>query len=82
MFCFYLIFKKKKKKSTQSAHPGRVMQIGENPQDSNKLLVGYSSGLIALWDLRTRVAEARFKYGDVNYLFFCFYYFLMIIYSI
>ncbi|TPP67888.1 STXB5 [Fasciola gigantica] len=49
---------------SQSAHPGRVVQIAESPQDPNKLLIGYSSGFLTLWDLRTKAAEARFKYSD------------------
>ncbi|KAA0199105.1 Syntaxin-binding protein 5 [Fasciolopsis buskii] len=53
---------------SQSAHPGRVVQIAENPQDPNKLLIGYSSGFLTLWDLRTKAAEARFKYSDVSEL--------------
>ncbi|CAL8108438.1 unnamed protein product [Calicophoron daubneyi] len=57
---------------TQSAHPGRVVQIAENPQDTNKLLIGYSSGFLVLWDLRTKTAEARFQYSD-NLNGFCWH---------
>ncbi|KER20493.1 hypothetical protein T265_10963 [Opisthorchis viverrini] len=53
----------------QSSHPGRVIQIAENPQDANKLLIAFSSGLIILWDLRTRSTEARFRYNERLYGF-------------
>ncbi|KAF5403307.1 hypothetical protein PHET_03020 [Paragonimus heterotremus] len=56
----------------QSVHPGRVIQIAENPQDSSKLLIGYSSGFLVLWDLRTKSAEARFKYSE-NLNGFCWH---------
>ncbi len=43
-----------------------MVQISEHPQDSNKLLIGYSSGLLVLWDLRAKDAEARFKFTEVR----------------
>ncbi len=51
---------------SQSQRPGSVVQISEHPQDSNKLLIGYSSGLLVLWDLRAKDAEARFKFTEVR----------------
>ncbi|VDL18373.1 unnamed protein product [Hymenolepis diminuta] len=50
---------------TQSQRPGSVVQLAEHPQNSNKLLIGYSSGLLVLWDLRAKAAEARFHYLEV-----------------
>ncbi|CAH8438141.1 unnamed protein product [Dicrocoelium dendriticum] len=55
-----------------SAHPGRIIHIAENPQDSNKLLIGYSTGVLVLWDLRTKSAESRFKHFD-NLNGFCWH---------
>ncbi|CAH8871463.1 unnamed protein product [Trichobilharzia szidati] len=52
---------------SQSSHPGKVVQIAENPQDSNKILIGYSSGFLVLWDLKTKQADARFKHTDSLY---------------
>uniref|UniRef100_A0A0R3T4G1 LLGL domain-containing protein n=1 Tax=Rodentolepis nana TaxID=102285 RepID=A0A0R3T4G1_RODNA len=54
---------------TQSQRPGSVVQLAEHPQDSNKLLIGYSSGLLVLWDLRAKAAEARFNYHETLYSF-------------
>ncbi|CAH8647548.1 unnamed protein product [Heterobilharzia americana] len=52
---------------SQSSHPGKVIQIAENPQDSSKILIGYSSGFLVLWDLKTKQADARFKHTDSLY---------------
>ncbi|CAH8667768.1 unnamed protein product [Schistosoma rodhaini] len=52
---------------SQSSHPGKVIQIAENPQDSNKILIGYSSGFLVLWDLKTKQGDARFKHTDSLY---------------
>uniref|UniRef100_A0A5K3FDQ4 LLGL domain-containing protein n=1 Tax=Mesocestoides corti TaxID=53468 RepID=A0A5K3FDQ4_MESCO len=54
---------------SQSQRPGSVVQMAEHPQDSNKLLVGYSSGLLLVWDLRGKTAEARFQYHEPLYSF-------------
>ncbi|EUB63176.1 Syntaxin-binding protein 5 [Echinococcus granulosus] len=55
--------------STQSQRPGAVVQLAEHPQDSNRLLIGYSSGLLVLWDLRAKAAEVRFQYHETLYSF-------------
>ncbi|CAH8670979.1 unnamed protein product [Schistosoma haematobium] len=52
---------------SQSSHPGKVIQIAENPQDPNKILIGYSSGFLVLWDLKTKQGDARFKHTDSLY---------------
>ncbi|VDO87463.1 unnamed protein product, partial [Schistosoma curassoni] len=52
---------------SQSSHPGKVIQIAENPQDTNKILIGYSSGFLVLWDLKTKQGDARFKHTDSLY---------------
>ncbi|KAL5106046.1 hypothetical protein TcWFU_001188 [Taenia crassiceps] len=54
---------------TQSQRPGAVVQLAEHPQDSNRLLIGYSSGLLVLWDLRAKAAEVRFQYSETLYSF-------------
>ncbi|CUT99354.1 syntaxin binding protein 5 [Echinococcus multilocularis] len=54
---------------TQSQRPGAVVQLAEHPQDSNRLLIGYSSGLLVLWDLRAKAAEVRFQYHETLYSF-------------
>ncbi|KAM6914169.1 lethal(2) giant larvae protein homolog 1 [Lycodopsis pacificus] len=39
---------------------GPVESLQEHPQQSGKLLIGYSRGLVVLWDLTTRRAEQLF----------------------
>lgn len=56
---------------SQSSHPGRVVQVEENPTDSNKLLIAFSTGLLTLWDLKSKTADARFRYNEVSA--FCSY---------
>ncbi|KAL3315574.1 hypothetical protein Ciccas_005792 [Cichlidogyrus casuarinus] len=51
----------------QSTHPGAVVQLAENPQDSNKLLIGYNTGFLVLWDLKSRVGETRFRFHEPLY---------------
>lgn len=46
------------------AHPGSIVHISECPIDPNKLLIAFESGLIALWDLRSRSAEFRTTYHE------------------
>ncbi|VDK32864.1 unnamed protein product [Taenia asiatica] len=43
--------------------------MAEHPQDSNRLLIGYTSGLLVLWDLRAKAAEVRFQYHETLYSF-------------
>jgi len=46
---------------TLSSHPGAVNHIVENPADPSKLLIGFASGTIALWDLSTRKQEEMYQ---------------------
>ncbi|XP_023722392.2 syntaxin-binding protein 5 isoform X2 [Cryptotermes secundus] len=44
---------------SRKTHPGPVVHLSDNPLDASKLLIGYETGQIVLWDLRTRTAEMR-----------------------
>ncbi|XP_031337336.1 syntaxin-binding protein 5 isoform X1 [Photinus pyralis] len=44
---------------SRKTHPGPVVHLSDNPIDPNKLLVGYETGQIVLWDLRSKSAELR-----------------------
>ncbi|KAK4881718.1 hypothetical protein RN001_005037 [Aquatica leii] len=44
---------------SRKTHPGPVVRLSDNPIDANKLLIGYESGQIVLWDLRSKTAEFR-----------------------
>ncbi|KAK0159671.1 hypothetical protein PV327_010764 [Microctonus hyperodae] len=44
---------------SRKTHPGAVIHLSDNPLDLSKILIGYESGQIALWDLKTKCAEWR-----------------------
>ncbi|KAM3177562.1 hypothetical protein ACTXT7_004315 [Hymenolepis weldensis] len=67
--CRIVPFKAIVHRGTQSQRPGSVVQLAEHPQNSNRLLIGYSSGLLVLWDLRAKAAEARFHYFEEKFMF-------------
>ncbi|XP_076372764.1 syntaxin-binding protein 5-like isoform X3 [Tachypleus tridentatus] len=46
---------------SRKTHPGCVIHLSDNPVDANKLLVGYETGAVVLWDLRNRAAEMRLQ---------------------
>nr|CAD7394189.1 unnamed protein product [Timema cristinae] len=43
----------------RKTHPGPVIHLSDNPLDASKLLIGFETGQVVLWDLRTRTAEMR-----------------------
>ncbi|XP_021964432.1 syntaxin-binding protein 5 isoform X2 [Folsomia candida] len=45
----------------RKTHPGSVIFLGDNPTDSTKLLIGFDSGQLVLWDLKLKVAEIRYQ---------------------
>lgn len=48
-------------------HPGPVSQIAVNPADTSKLLIGFRTGLICLWDLASKKGEQRYIHNQVLY---------------
>ncbi|XP_065223799.1 syntaxin-binding protein 5 isoform X6 [Planococcus citri] len=42
-------------------HPGPVVHLSDCPNDENKLLIGYETGQVVLWNLRTKKAELRWQ---------------------
>ncbi|OWF48268.1 Syntaxin-binding protein 5 [Mizuhopecten yessoensis] len=45
---------------SRKTHPGTVVHLSDNPVDPNKLLIGFETGAIVLWDLKTKSAECRY----------------------
>lgn len=43
---------------SRKTHPGAIIHLSDCPCDANKLLIGYDSGILVLWDLRSRYALA------------------------
>ncbi|XP_077541746.1 syntaxin-binding protein tomosyn isoform X7 [Haemaphysalis longicornis] len=49
---------------SRKTHPGAVVHVSDNPVDANKLLIGFETGALVLWDLRNRAADARFQHSE------------------
>ncbi|XP_067946439.1 syntaxin-binding protein 5-like [Watersipora subatra] len=59
--CGYTINWNKAIELSRKTHPGPVVHLSDNPMDSNKLLIGFETGLIVCWDLKCKMAEERFN---------------------
>ncbi|KAK2585142.1 hypothetical protein KPH14_008648 [Odynerus spinipes] len=44
---------------SRKTHPGAVVHLSDNPLDLSKILIGYESGQIVFWDLKTKSADYR-----------------------
>lgn len=60
----YIINWNKAIEVSRKTHPGSVIHLSDNPLDASKLLIGYESGQLVLWDLRLRQAELRWQYSE------------------
>lgn len=58
---------------SRKTHPGAIIHISECPQDSNKILIGFESGCIVLWDLKSKNADGRY-YHTENLLWLSWHY--------
>ncbi|XP_023338537.1 syntaxin-binding protein 5 [Eurytemora carolleeae] len=47
----------------QKTHPGCVTHLSENPADSSKLLIGFETGSLCLWDLSNKKGDQRYSYN-------------------
>ncbi|XP_064488140.1 syntaxin-binding protein 5-like isoform X2 [Ornithodoros turicata] len=60
----YIINWNKAIELSRKTHPGAVVHVSDNPVDSNKLLIGFDTGAMVLWDLRSRMAEMRYQHSE------------------
>ncbi|VEN51907.1 unnamed protein product, partial [Callosobruchus maculatus] len=51
---------------SRKTHPGAIVHLSDNPLDASKLLLGYETGLVVLWDLRNRMAEMRWPTTELR----------------
>ncbi|XP_070166783.1 syntaxin-binding protein 5 isoform X10 [Polyergus mexicanus] len=49
---------------SRKTHPGAVVHLSDNPLDLSKMLIGYTTGQIVLWDLKTKSADYRCQTDD------------------
>ncbi|XP_037699949.1 syntaxin-binding protein 5 isoform X3 [Choloepus didactylus] len=49
---------------SSKSHPGPVVHISDNPMDEGKLLIGFESGIVVLWDLKSKKADYRYTYDE------------------
>ncbi|XP_044259757.1 syntaxin-binding protein 5 isoform X5 [Tribolium madens] len=62
----YIINWNKAIEVSRKTHPGALVHLSDNPLDASKLLVGYESGQIVLWDLRNKAAEMRWQTSELK----------------
>ncbi|XP_023384096.1 syntaxin-binding protein 5 [Pteropus vampyrus] len=65
----YVIMWNKAIELSSKSHPGPVVHISDNPMDEGKLLIGFESGTVVLWDLKSKKADYRYTYDEVITLF-------------
>ncbi|MED6250049.1 Syntaxin-binding protein 5, partial [Ataeniobius toweri] len=51
---------------SSKSHPGPVVHISDNPMDEGKLIIGFESGIVVLWDLKSKKADYRYTYDEVG----------------
>ena len=62
----YIISWNKLMDPMQKNHPGAISHLSTNPADTGKILIGFDTGLLTLWDLASKKGEARFLYPNVK----------------
>ncbi|XP_075805267.1 syntaxin-binding protein 5 isoform X5 [Microtus pennsylvanicus] len=60
----YVIMWNKAIELSSKSHPGPVVHISDNPMDEGKLLMGFESGTVVLWDLKSKKADYRYTYDE------------------
>ncbi|XP_039603474.1 syntaxin-binding protein 5 isoform X3 [Polypterus senegalus] len=60
----YVIMWNKAIELSSKSHPGPVVHISDNPMDEGKLLIGFESGTVVLWDLKSKKADYRYNYDE------------------
>uniref|UniRef100_A0A8C9RSX2 Syntaxin-binding protein 5-like n=1 Tax=Scleropages formosus TaxID=113540 RepID=A0A8C9RSX2_SCLFO len=60
----YVIMWNKAIELSTKTHPGPVVHLSDCPRDEGKLLIGFESGTVVQWDLRTKKADFRIYYDE------------------
>ncbi|KAI4801776.1 hypothetical protein KUCAC02_019647, partial [Chaenocephalus aceratus] len=64
MLSGYVIMWNKAIELSTKAHPGPVVHISDNPMDEGKLIIGFESGIVVMWDLKSKKADSRYTYDE------------------
>uniref|UniRef100_A0A672KVX7 Syntaxin-binding protein 5-like n=1 Tax=Sinocyclocheilus grahami TaxID=75366 RepID=A0A672KVX7_SINGR len=60
----YVIMWNKAIELSTKTHPGPVVHLSDSPKDEGKLLIGFESGTIVMWDLRAKRTDFRIHYDE------------------
>uniref|UniRef100_H3D3Y0 Syntaxin-binding protein 5-like n=1 Tax=Tetraodon nigroviridis TaxID=99883 RepID=H3D3Y0_TETNG len=60
----YVIMWNKAIELSSKAHPGPVVHISDNPMDEGKVNLHYQSGIVVLWDLKSKKADYRYSHDE------------------
>ncbi|KAM4542252.1 syntaxin-binding protein 5 isoform 3-T3 [Odontesthes bonariensis] len=60
----YVIMWNKAIELSTKSHPGPIVHISDNPMDEGKLLIGFESGVVVLWDLKSKKGDCRYNYDE------------------
>ncbi|KAG2456704.1 STB5L protein, partial [Polypterus senegalus] len=60
----YVIMWNKAIELSTKTHPGPVVHLSDSPRDEGKLLIGFETGTVVLWDLRCKRADFRTYYDE------------------
>uniref|UniRef100_A0AAY5EG76 Syntaxin-binding protein 5-like n=1 Tax=Electrophorus electricus TaxID=8005 RepID=A0AAY5EG76_ELEEL len=60
----YVIMWNKAIELSTKTHPGPIVHLSDSPKDEGKLLIGFESGTIVMWDLRSKRADFRIYYDE------------------
>ncbi|XP_078265182.1 syntaxin-binding protein 5-like isoform X3 [Rhinoraja longicauda] len=60
----YVIMWNKAIELSTKIHPGPVVHLSDSPRDEGKLLMGFESGMVVMWDVRSKRAEFRLYYDE------------------
>ncbi|CAH1103906.1 unnamed protein product [Psylliodes chrysocephalus] len=62
----YIINWNKAIEVSRKTHPGMIVHLSDNPLDASKLLIGFESGQVVLWDLRSRMVDMRWLTSELR----------------
>ncbi|KAG5282885.1 hypothetical protein AALO_G00035800 [Alosa alosa] len=60
----YVIMWNKAIELATKTHPGPVVHLSDSPKDEGRLLIGFESGTIVMWDLKAKKADFRIYYDE------------------